>query len=249
MISDIEAFIAGNEIYQRMVLGPARIEFAIDEGLDPDQMTQLFRAAVAEAGHHLPQVSASMMSAFMALFAVIPPLLFIMRAKSEEKAVRTELVLATPISRRRYLIGFTLIAYAMAVLLQFLQALGLQTVGASVLPNPEVLPLSFMLSAMMVYVPAIWVMVGIAIFFVGRFPKLTGLVWCYYVYTFMLQFIVSMKFVPEWMAYTSPFGFTPLVPHHEINWIPLSLLTAVAIVLTVAGFYFYSKRDINAITH
>jgi LPXTG-motif cell wall-anchored protein len=35
----------------------------------------------------------------------------------------------------------------------------------------------------------------------------------------------------------------------EINYAAMGLLVIIGAVLTAAGFFFYRKRDINAITH
>jgi len=39
------------------------------------------------------------------------------------------------------------------------------------------------------------------------------------------------------------------LPVEEVAFLPLFVLTLIAAMLTVAGFFFYRNRDINAITH
>jgi ABC-2 type transport system permease protein len=96
-------------------------------------------------------------------------------------------------------------------------------------------------------------MVGVAVFLVGLKPKLTGIVWVYFGYTFFFLFFGQLVEVfPEWLTYLTPYAFVtrlPLAPGETINFIALGAKAVIAAVLTAAGFYFYNKRDINAITH
>jgi ABC-2 type transport system permease protein len=54
----------------------------------------------------------------------------------------------------------------------------------------------------------------------------------------MLQF-------PEWVKKLTPFGYIPNLPVEEINYLRLGLLCAIAVVLTVIGFFAYRKRDLQ----
>jgi ABC-2 type transport system permease protein len=95
-------------------------------------------------------------------------------------------------------------------------------------------------------------MIGFAILLTGVLPRATGAVWGYFAYSFMIIFFGRMDIFPEFLSYLTPIGFVPqlpLAPGETINILALIILTAVAAVLTAAGFFFYSRRDINAVAH
>jgi ABC-2 type transport system permease protein len=45
----------------------------------------------------------------------------------------------------------------------------------------------------------------------------------------------------------TPFGYVPQLPIDEINYLTMGVLIVIGAVLTAAGFFFYRRRDINAI--
>jgi len=249
VLGEVDEFIANNEMYQQLMLGPTGVEFVTEAGLSPEEIVDVLRAAVAAEGFTMPELFASTINNIMAIFALAPVLLIILKIKSEEKDARAELILATPVCRYKYLAGYATIAFIFAVLIPLAYAFGIYGVGQSMMANPEDLTLGFLLQSNLVYVPAGWLMIGLVIFLVGLIPKAIGIIWGYFSFTFLLMFFGRMEIFPSWTEYLSPFGWIPLLPVEEITFLPLIVLTLIAAVLTVAGFFFYRNRDINAITH
>jgi ABC-2 type transport system permease protein len=153
------------------------------------------------------------------------------------------------VCRYKYLAGYAIIAFASAIVIQIILALGLYSVGISVLENPDELSLRFLMEANLVYLPAQWIMLGIAVLLIGLQPKATGAVWGYFTFSLFMMFFGRMNIFPEWLQKLTPFGYVPQLPMDEINFVTLSLLTGIAAALTALGFIFYRRRDINAITH
>jgi len=251
VLGGLDEFVATNEMYQQLILGPFAIEFL--DGLTVEETVSAMRAAVAAAGFSVPQLFSAMINLIMGMFVTVPAVLFVLKARNEETDMRTELVLATPVCRKSYLAGYVVIAFVMTVLIQLASALGMYAAALGTLENISDFPLSFALQSALVYVPAIWVKVSVAILLVGLLPKATGLVWAYFAYSFLFIFFgQGFGIFPDWVVYLSPFGFVtqlPLGPGETINFIGIALKLVVTASLTVAGFYFYSKRDINAIAH
>jgi len=249
VLGEVDEFIANNEMYQQLMLGPAGVEFATEAGLTPEEIVDVLRAAVAAEGFTLPELFASTINNIMAIFALVPVLLIILKVKSEEKDARAELVLATPVCRYKYLAGYAVIAFIFAILIPLAYALGIYLVGQSMMANPEDLTLGFLLQSNLVYVPAGWFMIGLTIFLIGFKPKAVGVIWGYFAFAFLIMFFGRMEIFPTWTEYFSPFGWIPLLPIEEVAILPLAILTIVAATLTGIGFYCYRNRDINAITH
>ena len=249
VMGEIDEFIATNEMYQQLMLGPAGVEFVAQAGMTPEQIVEFLRAAVAEAGFTLPGLFAATINNIMGIFALVPLLMIVLKAKAEERDIRAELVLATPVGRSKYLAGYAVIAFVMPLVLQASLALGMYGVARSILPNPEDLTLGFLLQANLVYVPAQWTMVGGAILLIGFLPRATGAIWGYFAFTFLVMFFGRMEIFPAWTENLTPFGFVPLLPMEELNILPLLALTGIAALLTTLGLIGYRRRDINAITH
>ena len=53
------------------------------------------------------------------------------------------------------------------------------------------LPLGFLIESAMVYLPALWVMIGLAIALNGLFPHRSGLIWAYYVNAHLKGFSIA----------------------------------------------------------
>ena len=219
VMGDVDGFIESNEFYQALL--------SVAEGV-PSAM--LF---------------AGMINFIMGMMALIPVLLYVLRARGEEKDSRAELILAGAVCRKKYLGSYVIIGFVSSVLLQLLTAFGLWSVAASVLPSPEDFPLSDVLIANLLFLPAIWVVVGLTVFLIGFIPKLTSLIWLAYGFVFFMGMFGRMDFLPTWVQRMTPFHFIPEHPIQDITVLPLIVLVVIAICFTAAGFVGYSRRDIT----
>ena len=248
VLQDIDNFVAGNDMYRQMILGPTGLldQIEIDD-MPTEQIVAQMNAVLNMAGFNIVQMFANMIGFVMAMIASVPVIMFILKAKSEEKSIRAELLFATPTSKTKYLLGFVVIAFIAAILVQLAQAFGLFVLSSSMLDNPSDLPLSFLLPSVLVYVPAMWIMGGIATLFVGLFPKRIGWIWAYYAFAFFAMMYGRMIPGIEWLANVTPFGWVPQLPVDDINWIAMIVMSAIGIGLAALGILFYNKRDINAV--
>ena len=245
VLDGIDDFIAGNEMYQALILTPAGIPIEELELMPPEERVEKMRSLVAMAGYTITELFASMINSMMGMITIVPIVLIVLKAKSEEEAARSELILATPVSRKEYLMWYTGFAFDMAIVIQLVLAIGLYVVGQGVISDPTELSLGFLLRANLVYVPALWVMVGITVFLYGLKPKLTGLIWGYFAYTFVIVFFGRMGVFPDFMIHLTPIGFVPDLPVDDITAMPLVIMAVIGIALSVLGIYFYNKRDVN----
>jgi len=248
VLAEIESFVASNDMYQTLILGPV-MDISVLEGLPVEEAIVLMNTVLGAAGYSLAQMFSGFINGMMALMGLAALIVFVTKAKSEEKDIRTELVLAASVSRTKYLLGYVAIAMVSAVLLQAAMAYGLYISAAQALPNPDDLGLGFLLQSALVYVPALWIMIGITVMLVGLVPKLTGVVWGYFGYSFFMLMFGRIGVFPEWVNYTTPFGFVPQLPMDEINYLVMGAMVLVAVVLVAVGVVGYNRRDINAVTH
>ena len=247
VLDGIDDFIAGNEMYQMLILGPAGIPLDVLEAMPPEERVEMMRTLVEMAGYTITELFASMPNSMMGMITIVPIVLIILKAKSEEEAARSELILATPVSRKWHLLWYTGFAFDMAFVLQLVLAIGFFVVGQGVIYDPAELTLGFLLRANLVYVPALWVMIGLTVFIYGIRPKLTGIIWGYFAYTFIVVFFGRMGVFPEFMPYLTPIGFVPDLPVDDITALPLIIMAALGIALSALGIFFYDRRDINVV--
>ena len=267
VLDGMDEFVAGNPAYRQMILGPTGL---FDEealaAMPTEEIVVQMNAVLGMAGLSVVQLFANMTGFFMAMMAMIPVLMFILKAKSEEKAIRTELIVATSTCKVKYLLGFVVIAFSSAVLIQIAQAVGLYSVARNTLANPSDLPLSFLIQSVLVYVPAMWIMGGITVLLVGLFPRrvgltvsfgskeasfllfprFSGLIWAFYGFTFIVMMYGRMMPEIAWMANITPLGWVPQLPMDDISWPVLIVKAVLGIALAAAGIIFYRRRDINA---
>ena len=218
VMSDIDGFIAANEFYRQLILW-----------MD---------------GISMPLLFAGMINFVATMIALIPMLMYVLRARSEEREIRAELVLATPVSRVKYLAGYAIIAFVSSIILQMLTAFGLWMTAASVLPNPEEFPLGTVMMANLIYLPALWVMIGFTLFLIGVLPKATGMIWAVYGVVFLLGMFGRMDIFPAWIQNITPFGYIPQYPMESIGWASMAVLTLVAAGLAAIGFIGFKRRDV-----
>ena len=220
IMGDIDGFIEANEFYQSLIM--------MVEGIS------------------MPLLFAGMINFVAAMMALIPTLLYVLKVRGEEKDHRAELILATPVSRFKYFAGFTAIAFIISVVLQFLTAFGLWVSASAVLPNPEEFPLRDVLLGNLAYLPAIWVVIGLAILLVGVLPKATSLIWAAYGVVFFMGMFGRMgDILPNWLLNISPFEHVPQYPMESVSAVTMAVLVVVAVAFTIIGFAGFRGRDVG----
>ncbi|MDR1669940.1 MAG: hypothetical protein LBR76_08285 [Oscillospiraceae bacterium] len=183
----------------------------------------------------------ALLNCIMALIISVPLIGCVNRLRGEEKRGRIEPVLAAAVPRVSLFGGFVFIAALEAVVFTLLGAAGLYAAGAST----GLVSLPALLSAAVVYIPALLVMVGLAAFLVGCAPKLTALIWAVFGYAFLMFYFGRIFNTPEWALKLSPFGSVPQVPLEDVSAVPLTILFILAVALCAAGFAGYGRRDVG----
>ena len=197
---------------------------------------------IAEGFPLAEQFVATLMS-IISIICTVPVLIFVLRLKSEEIKNRTKNIYARAVSRNKLLGSFLFISIPGSVIMLFLSSLGLWSAGTAVMEDP--LSLSVIFKSALVYLPAIWVMIGLAVLFIGFIPRLTNIIWFFLGYSFFVVYLGDLIQVPDWMVRLTPFGHIPQLPVEDIDYSIILLLTAIAAALIIAGFIGYNRRDIK----
>ncbi|WP_227394821.1 ABC transporter permease [Jeotgalibacillus aurantiacus] len=205
--------------------------------------SELLSGAVDQSsGFSLTEQFISMLMSIMSMIAAVPALLFLFKLKGEEKKGRTETVYARAVSRYALFGSYFLVALIFGTVMMLLAIFGLWSAAAATMEDP--ISFGSLAKAGLVYVPAIWVMIGFGALLFGFKPGLTGLAWVYLGYAFFAVYLGGLLQFPEWVNRLSPFGFIPEVPMEEINVLTLVLLVLTAGLLAAVGFTTYRNRDL-----
>jgi len=219
VLGDIDTFITESPVYQQLI------------GVSDDYSTA--------------EMFTTMVNSIAALMCLVPLLTAVLKPRSEEREGRAEHVLSRAVSRTKHMAGYAFLAFVSSVIFQAASAAGLYVAASFTLDEP--VTLGFLLKASMVYLPALWIVMGAAILLVGLVPKATNAIWGYLGFSFLVSVVGRIPdIIPAWIANLSPFPHIPQLPVDSINYVTLAVMTGIAIVVTVAGFVFYARRDIQA---
>ena len=167
----------------------------------------------------------------------------VLRLRSEETSGHADPVLATTASRVRWGLSHLVIALVGTTLILVLAGLAaglgfaLRSGGTG-----EIGPL---IVAGLSQLPAALVMGGIAAAFFGVFPEVSvGVAWSALGLAVLILFLGASLKLSHWFLDISPFQHLPKLPGGTVTAAPLIWLSAIALVLAVAGLIGLRRRDI-----
>jgi ABC-2 type transport system permease protein len=164
-----------------------------------------------------------------------------LRLRSEETQGRAETLLATAMSRRRWAVSHLAVALGGSALIMAVTGLvvGL-TYGISVSDLDQV---GRLLGAGLAFVPALWVLVGVAFALFGLVPRAVVAAWAVLVGCLVVAMFGALIGLPQWALDLSPFQHVPQMPAAGFELTPILVLTAVAAGLLGVGFAAFDRRD------
>jgi ABC-2 type transport system permease protein len=180
----------------------------------------------------------------MALLASGFALSSILRARTEEMAGRAEPIIATSTSRTAWWAGQLAITAAGTVLVTVAGGLGVGIAYGIVVGDAGQVPR--LAVASLVTLPAVFVLVGVALALYGLMPRWVLVVWGVFAVVVVIGIFAETLRLPQWVRNLSPFEQLPDVPARGIAVVPLVALCAVAAALAVAGWRGFCRRDLAA---
>ena len=180
---------------------------------------------------------------FAALIATGFALQSVLRLRGEEVALRAAPLLATPVSRRQWILSHLIVALGGSAIVLAAAGLGGGLTYGTVIGDPGQVPR--MLGAALVYVPALWLFVGLAAFLFGLVPRGVTAVWAALAGCLVIGLLGSALDLPTWAKDISPFQHIPRLPGASPSAVPLSVLAATAAALTLGGVAAFRRRDIG----
>ncbi|WP_280769180.1 ABC transporter permease [Salipaludibacillus daqingensis] len=217
IFGDLESFFDGNDMYEQMLV---QVEgFSIVDQFIP------------------------MLIIVMSLASTIPALMAINKLRGEEKKGRLEQLLGRSVSRTQLMGAYLMIAVFNGLVMLSLSAIGLWSSGNTVME--EGLSFGMVYGATMAYFPAMLVMIGISVVLIGFLPRMTNFNWIYVLYSFLVLYLGGLFQFDDWVGKLSPFGHIANAPIETVTFMPLFVLTILAVGLMIIGFIGFNKRDIE----
>ncbi|MFD4003812.1 ABC transporter permease [Streptomyces rubiginosohelvolus] len=208
-----------------------------------ESVEQLQEALKDIGGATLAESFASMVMVVVAVVAAVYVVMAALRPRAEENAGRAEPLLATGLSRNRWLGSHVAVALTGGTALLVLAGLCFGVSGAASAGDGSlVLELALAAAA---YAPALWVTVGVAVLLFGWFPRAGAVAWIVPVYAFLVGYLGPILQLPDGLTNLSPFGHVPQLPAAPMTWTPLLALTAVAAGLIALGLAGFRRRDLD----
>ncbi len=194
-------------------------------------------------GFTLTEQFIPLLMSVLSSISVIPALLMITKLRGEETKNRKEQLLARAVSRPNLLGSYLSLSIITGALALFLAGTGLWSAAVPVMEKP--VSFETILNAAMVYYPALLVMIGVAVLFMGFKPEALGVAWLYLGYSFFVVYLGQLLDLPDWLSSLTPFGHVPRLPIEDMDYTGISILTMLALGLIAAGFLGYRRRDIQ----
>jgi polyether ionophore transport system permease protein len=167
-----------------------------------------------------------------------------LRLRSEEQSMRAEPILATSVSRVRWMtshLGFSLLGPAVILAMA---GLGAGVVhGANTGDMGREVPR--LLGTALAQLPAVWILSGLAVALFGLIPRLAVATWAVLAsWVFLGQFGSLMR-LDQWLLDLSAFTHLPKLPGGEVTPAPLVWLVGIAAVLIAIGLAGFRRRDVG----
>ncbi|MFI8568234.1 ABC transporter permease [Rhodococcus sp. NPDC078407] len=168
----------------------------------------------------------------------------LLRLHGEEEAGLAEIVLATGISRARWLSGHLLVAVLGPAWLLLVSGLMIGLAYGSAAGNIAG-ELPAVLGGALGQLPAVWVVTAIGVALLGAVPQFAPFLWAVLVGFVAIGQVGAVVGVDQWVLDLSPFTHSPKLPGGSASALSLSALTAIAVVGAGMGVDRWRRRDVR----
>ena len=164
------------------------------------------------------------------------------RLRVEESGQLVEPLLATAVSRLRWVAGHLILALGGSVVV--IGAAGAGAGLAFAVVSGDAAQLPRLLGAALAHTPAVWVLVGLTVALFGLAPRAAVAAWAAMGLCLMIGMLGDLLDLPGWLTAVSPFEHTPQLPAADLTVAPLVILIAVAAGLVTLGLAAFRRRDL-----
>ena len=217
LVTSLDDVFAGN---------PAVASVLASGVVDPADLTFAFLATIMQ---------------IIAVVAAVMGVQVVLRIHAEEVDHRVEPLLAGSLRRPTYLASNAVVALVATALAMLLAG---STLGVVASAADDAIAVKDVIEQAAVTVPAVWVLVGLALAAVGAAPRQRLVGWVGVVATFGITLLGPTFKLPGWALGISPLEHVPNVTLASPDWGGLVGLGVVAALLLAVGFAGFRRRDV-----
>jgi ABC-2 type transport system permease protein len=152
-------------------------------------------------------------------------------------------MLATPLSRARWVASHLVVALAGSVVVLVAGGLGAGvTYGIA---SHDLGQVPVLVGAAVTYAPALWLLIGVALALFGLVPRAVGVAWGVFGACLLVGILGEVLGLPGWVTNLSPYEQIPSMPSSGFDIVPVLAVTAVAAALLAAGTRAFHHRDLG----
>jgi ABC-2 type transport system permease protein len=164
-----------------------------------------------------------------------------LRIYAEEAGYRVEPLLAGSLRRTTYLASNALIALPGTAIALLAAGTCLGPIASA---RDDSISLAKVIQQTAVTIPAVWVLVALAITAIGAAPAIRLIAWLGIVATFALTILGPTFNLPAWALDPSPLRHVPNLSAASPDWTGLAWLTGFIVIFLAIGFAGFGRRDI-----
>ncbi|MDH3006511.1 ABC transporter permease [Gordonia alkanivorans] len=167
-----------------------------------------------------------------------------LRARREETADRAESLVAANTNRLYWFGGHITMALVGSAAVLAAGAVGEGLAYGLTIGDPGQIPR--LLAAAAVYVPAVWLILAVAVAGIGFVPRAAEiLAWTYFAYCLVAEILAESFNLPEWTRAASPFQHLPQAPLDSVGAGGILGVTALALFAVILGVVGFGRRDLG----
>lgn len=166
-----------------------------------------------------------------------------LRVRAEETSGRLEVLLATGLSRTRWLLGSLVVTGAGTLLVLLGSGLGLG-LSYGLVVSDSAAPLR-LAGLVLVYAPAALATAALAVLLVGWWPRAAALAWAGLGFCFVVGWLGGLIRPPRWVEQLSPFEHAPAVPVDPVTLAAPAVTALVVVVVVAMAVAGLRRRDLG----
>ncbi len=165
-----------------------------------------------------------------------------LRPRQDEVEGRTEVLLATGLSRSRWLVAQVAVTVGGSLLVLESGGVGLG-IGYALTTGQGHIIGDYALATLPWLAPVLVTSATARLLF-GVVPALASLAWGVLGFAVVVLMLGDLLGLPPWLQTLSPFDHLAMVPAEEFRWQPLVALAGVALALSASGVVAFTRRDV-----
>lgn len=197
-----------------------------------------------EAGGDVLRATLASFIAYFAMAVAVYAVVSVNRLRAEEADGRTGAILATSVSRARWLLSSLVVTTLGSTVMLLVTGLGLGG-GAGISLGDPTLAWDFAFAGL-VYLPLVLSFAGLAALSYGILRAGRWWVWLLLVSSIIVGLYGPLLNLPDAVSDAEPFGLMPRVPAENVDSVPVAAAAVVALVLVAAGAFAFRRRDLEA---